>query len=94
MDGLLKNDLVLVINRKRKKTLPVWTATPLVISETFSDSVFDIVDRKNSTLSIKVAPNTGAATYYNRSKCTPYELRFIRFEDYMNQFGEYTKNMG
>lgn len=94
MDNLLKNDLVQVINSKRKKTLPAWTVVPSVVSEVISDSVFDIVDRRNSSLSIKVAPNTGSATYYNRYKAVPYELRFFRFENYMNQFSEYTKNMG
>ncbi len=94
MDNLLKTDLVGVINQKRKKTLPEWTASPVVASEDIDEPIFDIVDRKNSTLSIRVDPNTGTATYYNCCGGNPCELHFIRFEEYMNQFGEYTKGLG
>ena len=95
MDELLKTELVGIINEKRNKTLPEWTEAVVVCSEDISDSVFDIVDRKDSDLeSVKVAPNTGTATYYNHCDGNPYNLHFVRFEEFMNQFEGYTKNMG
>ncbi len=54
MDNLLKNDLVQVINSKRKKTLPAWTVVPSVVSEVIPDSVFNIATNHFSTLSSKL----------------------------------------
>lgn len=94
MEYLLEKALVDVINQKRNKTLAPWIDKPIVKSEETDMAVFDIVDRKNSEQSIFVPYNTGTASYDNNSYCTPYTLRFVRYEDYMNQFDLYTKGIG
>ena len=53
MESLMKKDLVEVINRQRSGTLAEYTAEPNVITEDIEDKVFDIVDGKGTTVTIK-----------------------------------------
>ena len=89
----MKKDLVEVINRQRSGTLAEYTAEPNVITEDIEDKVFDIVDVKGTAASIKRNGGKGKATYFNGDK-RHYRLRFIRYEEYLNQFGEWTKGVG
>lgn len=90
----MKKDLVQVINQKRKGTLPEYTVEPDVITEDIGDKIFDIVDEKGTTGSIKRAAGQGTATYFNGDKQHTYNLRFIHYEKYLDQFGEWTKGIG
>jgi len=40
----MKTELVKIINNKRNKTLPVWTAPADVTTEDTNNSIFDITD--------------------------------------------------
>lgn len=62
MESLMKKDLVEVINRQRSGTLDEYIAEPNVITEDIEDKVFDIVDGKGTTATIK--RNVGEG--YNR----------------------------
>lgn len=53
MESLMKKDLVEVINRQRSGTLDEYIAEPNVITEDIEDKVFDIVDGKGTTATIK-----------------------------------------
>ena len=91
MESLMKKDLVEVINRQRSGTLAEYTAEPNVITEDIEDKVFDIVDGKGTTVTIKRNAGEGTATYFNGDEQHVYKLRFIRYEDYLNQFEKWTK---
>lgn len=91
MESLMKKDLVEVINRQRSGTLDEYIAEPNVITE---DKVFDIVDGKGTTATIKRNVGEGTATYFNGDEQHVYKLRFIRYEEYLNQFEEWTKGVG
>ena len=47
MENLMKKELVKIINSKRNKTLPEWTAPVAVTTEDTNDSIFDVTDTKN-----------------------------------------------
>ncbi len=94
MEFLMKKDLVEVINRQRNGTLAEYTAEPKVITEDIDDKVFDIVDGKGTTSTIKRMVGKGTATYFNGDERHTYKLRFIRYEEYLNQFGKWTKGIG
>ncbi len=94
MESLMKKDLVEVINRQRSGTLAEYTAEPNVITEDIEDKVFDIVDVKGTTVTIKRNAGEGTATYFNGDEQHVYKLRFIRYEDYLNQFEKWTKGLG
>lgn len=82
----MKTELVKIINNKRNKTLPVWTAPADVTTEDTNNSIFDITDTKDVGGSMIVAQGKGQATYFNRLKGNPYSLRFIAYEQFINQF--------
>ena len=94
MESLMKKDLVEVINRQRSGTLDEYIAEPNVITEDIEDKVFDIVDGKGTTATIKRNVGEGTATYFNGDEQHVYKLRFIRYEEYLNQFEEWTKGVG
>lgn len=81
---LLTTDAVAEINSTRPGDLPGPFPGPVnVPTEDIRDAVFDIVDVKGVGGSIKRAPHSGTATYINQNR---YLLRFIRYEEYLNQF--------
>lgn len=84
MESLMKKDLVEVINRQRSGTLDEYIAEPNVITEDIEDKVFDIVDGKGTTATIKRNVGEGTATYFNGDEQHVYKLRFIRYEEYLN----------
>lgn len=86
MENLMKTELVKIINSKRNKTLPEWTAPVDVKTEDTNHSIFDVTDTKDVGGSIIVAQGKGQATYFNRLKGNPYSLRFIAYEQFINQF--------
>lgn len=90
----MKKELVTVINRQRSGTLAEYTAEPDVITEDIEDKVFDIVDGKGTTSTIKRPVGAGTATYFNGDEKHIYKLRFVRYEEYLNQFGGWTKGVG
>ena len=94
MESLMKKDLVEVINRQRSGTIDEYIAEPNVITEDIEDKVFDIVDGKGTTATIKRNVGEGTATYFNGDEQHVYKLRFIRYEEYLNQFEEWTKGVG
>ena len=94
MESWMKKGLVEVINRQRKGTLPAYTAEPSIITEDIEDKVFDIIDGKGTTSTIKRNAGKGTATYFNGDEQHTYELRFIHYEAYLNQFEEWTKGLG
>ena len=92
LEDLLKGAMLDYINQHKAGNLDAWSATPTVIFEDISDKVFDIKDVKNTGGSIKRAPHTGDATYYNGDEQHEYVLRFIHYEEFVNQFRTYKEN--
>ncbi len=86
MEELMKTELLKIINSKRNKTLPEWTAPVEVHVVDTNEKVFDIIDTKSVGGSMFVAQGQGQASYFNGSGETPYNLRFISYEQFMNQF--------
>lgn len=96
--SLLQSSVLAAINAQRSRALSAPYPSPVtVLSETISDNVFDIVDVKGIGGSIKRPPATGTATYFNGDGPRRLELRFIRYEEYLNQFntpdGDWAKGM-
>lgn len=86
MEGLMKTEWLDIINSKRNRTYPAWTTVPVVLTEDTSEQVFDIVDAKNEDDPIVRPANTGTATYYNGDDTRQYTIRFIKNEEFFNQF--------
>lgn len=86
MENLLKKQFLNVINRHRNGMSPEWNTEPVVRFEDIDDNQFDIVDSKSTTGSIKRPFRHGTASYINEKLINPFELRFISYEDYLNQF--------
>lgn len=87
MENLLKRQFLDVINTHRNGNSPEWTTEPNVQFEDISDSQFDIVDPKDAGgTSIKRGIGQGTASYYNGQKGNTYKLRFISYEEYLDQF--------
>ena len=82
----MKTEWLAIINNKKNSTYPAWITTPVVLSEDTSRSVFDIVDTKVGGNPIVRGVNTGTATYYNGDETNHYSLRFIKTEEFFNQF--------
>lgn len=96
--SLLQSSILAAINDRRSGALETpYPAPATVLYEDISDNVFDIVDVKGTGGSIKRAPATGTATYFNGNGPRRHELRFIRYEEYLNQFntpqGDWAKGM-
>lgn len=86
LEDYLRSDVLEVINKKRIRQAPEWKSVPEVRIEDISEYLFDVQDPKNSSLSIKKAYGSGAASYINGTPDNTYPLRFVCFEEYMNQF--------
>ena len=92
LEDLLKSAMLDYINQHKAGNLEEWATTPTVATEDISDKVFDIRDVKGTENSIKCAPQTGDATYYNGDEQHQYALRFIRYEEFVNQFRTFKEN--
>ena len=86
MEELMKTEWLAIINSKRNGTYPEWTLEPVVLTEDTDDKIFDIVDTKGCGDPIVRPENTGTATYYNGDEDNRYHIRFIKNEDFFNQF--------
>lgn len=86
MEELMKTEWLDIINAKRNATYPEWTTTPVVETEDTTCKVFDIVDTKDMGNPIVRPQNKGQATYFNGDDNHTYTLRFIKSEEYINQF--------
>lgn len=86
MEELMKTELLMIINSKRNKTLPEWTAPVEVYVEDTNEKVFDIIDTKPVDGSMFVAQGWGQASYFNGSGDNSYHLCFIGYEKFLNQF--------
>lgn len=86
LEDYLRSDVLEVINKKRIRQAPEWKSVPEVRIEDISEYLFDVQDPKNSSLSIKKAYGSGATSYINGTPDNTYPLRFVCFEEYMNQF--------
>lgn len=92
LEDLLKGAMLDYINQHKAGNLEEWATTPTVATEDIPDKVFDIRDVKGTENSIKCAPQTGDATYYNGDEQHQYVLRFIRYEEFVNQFRTFKEN--
>lgn len=88
MENLLATEAVNIINNERNPILPQWTRPALVLTEETTSKVFDIVDTRYNPGSIIRPYNSGQSTYYNGGQVITYRLRFIKFEEFLNQFRE------
>ena len=86
MEELMKTELLKIINSKRNKTLSEWTNPVEVHVVDTNEKVFDIIDTKSVDGSMIVAQGQGQASYFNGSEETSYNLRFIGYEKFLNQF--------
>lgn len=82
----MKTEWLAIINRKRNGTYPEWTLEPVVLTEDTYEKIFDIVDTKDVGDPIVRPEHTGTATYYNGDEANRYHIRFIKNEDFFNQF--------
>lgn len=86
MEELMKTEWLAIINNKRNGTYPEWTSEPVVLIEDTDLKVFDIVDTKDLGDPIVRPENAGTATYYNGDDDNRYHIRFIKNEEFFNQF--------
>lgn len=86
LEDLLRSDLLAFINSNRAGNLPEWSTPAVVIYEDIPDNFFDIRDVKNVDGSIKCDFGNGEASYFNGDEGHSYLLRFIRYEEFVNQF--------
>lgn len=82
----MKTEWVAIINAKRNATFPEWTTIPMVETEDTTCKVFDIVDTKDMGDPIVRPQKEGQVTYFNGDDNHTYTLRFIKSEEFMNQF--------
>ena len=82
----MKSEWLAIINRRRNGTYPEWTSEPVVLTEDTDEQVFDIIDTKNAGDPIVRPEDTGTATYYNGNETNRYHIRFIKNEDFFDQF--------
>ncbi len=82
----MKKEWLAIINKKRNGSYPEWTLEPVVLTEDTLEKIFDIVDTKEMGDPIVRPENTGTATYYNGDEENKYHMRFIKNEDFFNQF--------
>lgn len=86
MEEWMKTEWLAIINSKRNGSYPEWTTEPVVLTEDTWERVFDIVDTKDAGDPIVRPENTGTATYYNENEENQYHIRFIKNEEFFNQF--------
>lgn len=82
----MKTEWLRIINENRSGALPEWTEVPTVAYEDTVLKVFDIVDTKEIGGPIIRIHNQGTATYYNGDSQHTYSLRFIKNEEFFDQF--------
>lgn len=92
MEELMKTEWLAIINSKKNGTYPEWTSTPVVLTEDTKEKIFDIVDTKDLGDPIVRPENTGTVTYYNGDETCRYHLRFIKIEEFFNQFRKVDEN--
>lgn len=90
LEELLKTALRNAINSSKPGHLPDWTTTPIVKTEDIDDKIFGIKDLRGAVGTIKCSKDDGEATYFNGDDSHHYILRFIRYEDFINQFRTFT----
>lgn len=86
MEELMKTEWLAIINSKRNATYAEWSTEPIVLTEDTCEKVFDIVDTKEVGDPIVRPVDSGTATYYNGDENHNYELRFVKNEEFFNQF--------
>lgn len=86
LEELLKGDFVSVVNSRRSGIAPEWTDEPRVRYEDINDYQFDVVDPKGEHDGLKRPFKSGTASYTNGIPENTYDLRFVCYEDYLNQF--------
>lgn len=86
MEELMKTEWLAIVNKKKNGTYPEWTSEPVVLIEDTDEKVFDIVDTKDFGDPIVRPENTGTSTYYNGDEVNQYHIRFIKNEEFFNQF--------
>lgn len=86
MEELMKTEWLAIINSKRNGTYPEWIDEPVVLTEDTCEKIFDIVDTKDVGDPIVRPESEGVSTYYNGGESNQYRLRFIKNEDFFNQF--------
>lgn len=86
VENLLKTDFLEVLNAVRRGDAPVWTTIPQVRTEDVTDYTFDVDDPKEDENTIKRAFGKGTASYVNGTPESPYNLRFVCYDDYLHQF--------
>lgn len=86
MINLMQTEWLAIINRKKSGALPIWNAVPVVQYEDTTEKVFDIVDTTDAGNPIVRPMETGTATYYNGDDTHTYSLRFVKTEEFFNQF--------
>ena len=89
LEELLKTALLKVINNSKGGHLSNWIATPVVQTEDIDEKIFGSRDLRGAEGSIKCTPEEAEATYFNGDDGHRYVLRFIRYEDFINQFRTY-----
>lgn len=84
---ILKNNIASAVVKRRTKALGEFPDDVTVNYEIISQHVFDIHDCKSDG-SIICDRNSSdrAATYINGTPETPYELLFIKYDEFINQF--------
>lgn len=89
LENLLLQDLLDYINANRAGNLPEWSAPVRVQTEDIADKVFGIRDVKDTTNTIVCTPEKGEAKYFNGDDQHQYVLRFIKYEEFIDQFRTY-----
>ena len=82
----MKKEWLDIINSRRNRTYPIWTSVPVVLTADTNKKVFDIVDTKIAGDPIVRLVDTGTATYYNGDENHQYNIRFIKNEEFFDQF--------
>ena len=89
LEDLLKGAMLNYINQHRAGNLDEWKSEPTVVTEDISDKVFGIRDVKGTANSIRCERGAGDANYYNGDEGHQYVLRFVRYEEFLDQFRTY-----
>lgn len=90
MEQLLQSeDFLTIVNehRRDKQRTPLLTTLPAAYTEDCSDCVFDIIDNKGGGTIIR-PQGTGTAHYFNSLQVPIRNMRFIAYEDFVNNLQE------
>ena len=86
LEQLLKSEFLAIVNSYRRNGAPEWTAEPAVRGETIAEHTFDVDDPKENCQTIIRPFGKGTASYKNGTTESPYQLRFICYDEYLHQF--------